>query len=223
MNNEEYTSQFGNFIEIDPALAFDRFEFEGPLMHVGSKINYEDEKARNGAKNFRNLLLEKLHGNTEVIGLDVFDGHNVDIVADLCAENLFLGDLGKYQGHFKTIICWALLEHVKNPFSVAENITKFLALGGKVFYVGPWVWGYHPYPDDYWRISFSGLKALFLHIEWKDWWYTGTNNKVGFRIDQIRNERKVFQLKSGLTSEIDNVSDRYMPYLNICAVGERVT
>lgn len=188
-------------------------------MHVGSKINYEDEKARQGAENFRNFLSKKLKNNKEILGLDIFSGHNVDIVADLCAQDLLSGDLKKFQSYFKTIICWALLEHVKNPFAVAENITQFLAPGGKIFYVGPWVWGYHPYPDDYWRISFSGLKALFPQIEWSDWWYTGTVDKVGFNIEEIRNERKVFQLKSEITSKVDSISDRYMPYLNICAVG----
>lgn len=219
MNNEEYISRFGDFFESNQKMAFDFFNFEGPLMHVGSKINYEDEKARQGAEHFRKFVKERLHGEKEIKGLDIFDGHNVDIVADLCANNLFSADLGKYKEYFKTIICWALLEHVQNPFSAAENITHFLAPGGKIFYVGPWVWGFHPYPDDYWRISFSGLKVLFPKIEWEDWWYTGTNDKIAFRINEIRNERKVFQLKSELTSGVDTVSDRFMPYLNICAVG----
>ncbi len=219
MKNEEYILKFGEFSEMNQKLAFDEFRFEGPLMHVGSKINYEDEKARTGAEHFRQFVKKKLYGKKEIKGLDIFDGHNVDIVADLCADNLFSGDLNKYLEYFKTIICWALLEHVENPFCAAENITRFLVPGGKIFYVGPWVWGYHPYPDDYWRISFSGLKVLFPKIEWTDWWYTGTNDKVAFRVNEIRNERKVFQLKSELTSEIDTVSDRFMPYLNICAVG----
>lgn len=221
MNNQEHVSRFGNFIEISQAIAFDKYIFEGPLLHVGSKINYEDEKARQGAESFRNFLNNKLHGDKEIMGLDIFPGHNVDIVADLCKKNLFSDDLGKYQGYFKTIVCWALLEHVQDPFSVADNITNFLAPGGKVFYVGPWVWGYHPYPDDFWRISFSGLKVLFPRIEWNDWWYTGTNEKIGFRIDELRNERKMFQLKSEITLSVNNISDRYMPYLNVCAVGVR--
>lgn len=212
-------SKFGSFIEINQTLAFDKYEFHGPLINVGSKINYEDEKARVGAENFRNFLRKKLHSNKEVLGLDIFDGYNVDIVADLCADDLFSDDLEKYRGYFNTVICWALLEHVKDPFSVASNITDFMAVNGTIFYIGPWVWGYHPYPDDYWRISFSGLKTLFPDIEWKDWWYTGTNNMIGYRINEIRYERKVFRLKSDITHEVDNVSDRYMPYLNLCAVG----
>lgn len=219
MKNERSLARFGRVFEMSQGIAFDKFKFDGPLMHVGSKINYEDEKAREGAANFRKFLDGKLHGNKEIMGLDIFDGHNVDIVADLCEKDLFSGDLLKYKAHFKTILCWALLEHVKDPFSAAANITKFLAPGGKLFYVGPWVWGYHPYPDDFWRISISGLKVLFPSIKWDDWWYSGTNEKVGFRIAELRNERKVFQLKSGITAEVDSVSERYMPYLNINAVG----
>ncbi len=213
--------KFGEFIEIDQRITFDKFDFEGPLMHVGAKINYEDEKAAAAAEKFRAFLHEKLHSSKEVVGVDLFDGKNVDIVADLCQEDLFTGDLSQHEGKFKTVLCWALLEHVQNPFIVASNIEKFLAPGGKVFFVGPWVWGYHPYPDDYWRISFSGLKTLFPHVEWHDWWYTGQNEKVGFRIKEQRNERKVFQVKSDITADIDTVSDRYMPYLNITAVGSK--
>lgn len=213
--------RLGEFIEASHRLTFDQYEFEGPLMHVGSKINYEDAEAARGAASFRSFLAEKLHGSDEVLGLDIFAGHNVDIVADLCKEDLFEGDLSQYQGYFKTILCWALLEHVENPFQVAQNISKFLAPGGKVYFVGPWVWGYHPYPDDYWRISFSGIKTLFPEVEWHDWWYAGMDKELGFRIAEQRNERKVFQVKSEITAEIDTLSDRYMPYLNIFAVGTK--
>lgn len=213
--------KLGEFIEIDQRLTFDKFDFEGPLMHVGSKINYEDAEAEAKAAKFRTFLREKLHGSKEVLGVDLFDGENVDIVADLCEKDLFVGDFHQHKGQFKTVLCWALLEHVQNPFVVASNIEKFLAPGGKVFFVGPWVWGYHPYPDDYWRISFSGLQTLFPNVEWHDWWYTGTNEKVGFRIKQLRNERKVFQVKSEITADIDTISDRYMPYLNVFAIGSK--
>ena len=217
----EKIQKFGNVIETDQGLTFDQFDFEGPLMHVGSKINYEDQEAKSGADRFRAFLDQKLHGSKEVLGLDIFEGENVDIVADLCKSDLFEGDLSQHENYFKTVLCWALLEHVKDPFAVARNIEKFLAPGGKIFFVGPWVWGYHPYPDDYWRISFSGLKELFPNVEWHDWWYTGMKDKVGYKIGEARYERKVFQLKSDITAEMDTVSDRYMPYLNIFAVGSK--
>lgn len=188
-------------------------------MHVGSKINYEDDKAREGAEKFRVFLSSKLHEDTEVMGLDMFAGHNVDIIADLCSENLFDDDLSKYKGHFKSVICWALLEHVVNPFVVARNISEFLAPGGVLYYSGPWVWGYHPYPADYWRISFQALKALFPNFGWAKWWYAGTNSNIGFTIGDLRNERKVFQLNSETTRDFDTLSDRYLPYLSINAIG----
>ncbi|MEM6449690.1 MAG: methyltransferase domain-containing protein [Cyanobacteria bacterium P01_D01_bin.105] len=243
--------RFGDFVELNQNLTFDKFEFEGPLIHVGAKINYEDKKAEVSAKQFRDFLGKKLNGSKEVLGLDISEGQNVDIVADLCEPNLFqssstqfdpiqsnlnqkdldpkdlvLGnispeDLSQYEGYFQTVLCWALLEHVKNPFVVASNIERFLAPGGKLFFVGPWVWGYHPYPEDYWRISFSGLTQLVPHVEWHEWWYTGTCEKIGFKIEALRNERKVFQLKSKITAQVDTVSDRYMPYLNIFAVGSK--
>lgn len=215
-------AKFGRVLKKSFNLSFEEASFEGPLLHVGAKINYEDEKAKAGAERLRVFYAENLLANQESYGLDIFAGHNVDIVADLCDEELFFGDLSRYEGYFKTIICWALLEHVQNPFVAAKNIERFMAPGGKLFYAGPWVWGYHPYPDDFWRISFSGLKVLFPSITWEEWWYSGTSEGVGYQIKEIRNERKVFQWVSDPTKKMDTanaISDRYMPYLNINAIG----
>ncbi|NEQ53668.1 MAG: class I SAM-dependent methyltransferase [Leptolyngbya sp. SIO3F4] len=214
--------KFGEIFQINPMQVLKVNSFAGPLIHVGSKINYEDDVARSSAERLRAFYRENLSDNDEVYGLDIFEGYNVDIVADLCDENLFLsGDLSRYKGYFKTAICWAVLEHVENPFLAAKNISDFLAGGGKIYYIGPWVWGYHPYPDDYWRISFSALQVLFPCISWDDWWYSGTSKDVGYRIKALRNERKVFQMQMESIQEFSAISDRSLPYANINALGTK--
>lgn len=45
MSDRADISKFGSLCEISQTLAFDKYEFEDPLLHVGSKINYDDEIA----------------------------------------------------------------------------------------------------------------------------------------------------------------------------------
>lgn len=219
MPNRAHQKQFGRIFSTSLHQTIEKERFFGPALHVGSKINYDDDKARESVPRFRKFITSNLKENQEFFGLDIFPGYNVDIIADLCNKELFAGDLLQYKGYFKTIICWAVLEHVSNPIQAAINIDQFLAPGGKLFYCGPWVWGYHAYPDDYWRISFPGLKILFPHLEWQDWWYSGTKKDVAFRINQVKSERQVFLEKDENANQNNLVSDRYMPYLNINAIG----
>lgn len=58
-----------------------------------------------------------------------------------------------------------LLEHVSQPFVVAENIQNSLKKDALLFVTVPWVWEIHDYPDDYWRFTPQGLQELFSRME----------------------------------------------------------
>ena len=58
-------------------------------------------------------------------------------------------------------ICMDLLEHVENPFIVAENISRSLVRGALLFVTVPWIWELHYHPKDYWRFAPQGLEELF--------------------------------------------------------------
>ena len=58
-------------------------------------------------------------------------------------------------------ICMDLLEHVSQPFIVAENISNSLNKGALLFVTVPWVWEIHDYHGDYWRFTTQGLETLF--------------------------------------------------------------
>jgi hypothetical protein len=194
----------------------DSHAMEGPVCHVGSLINKENathEKAASFRHNFAHLK------NPEFVGIDLFAGKNVDVTADLCSET-FWTDNPSIVGKFGLVLCWALLEHVQNPFVAAKNIAALLRPGGHLYFVGPWVWGYHPYPDDYWRISISGLKVLFQDIAFDQWWYTGTNIDVGIEIRSVDRERKLFA-QTSVTGAVTLITDRGMPYLQIGAIGRK--
>ena len=125
-----------------------RRKFDGPVLEIGSK-SYTGNTA-----DFRQMF-------PDFLGVDLQPGAGVDVVADLSQPH----DLPKH--HFGLVICCSVLEHCRDPWAMARNITELVRPGGSVYIAVPWVWRYHDYPDDYWRFSWSGIKALFPEIEWE--------------------------------------------------------
>ena len=169
-------------------------EFSEPILQVGSKSSILD---KDGGK-WRNL-----YRNSKFIGIDMENGENVDYLFDI-SDNI--SKLRKKVGikQYSTIICPHVLEHVKNPFIVADNIKKLLRPGGKLIVTVPWVQGFHEFPDDYWRISFSGLKVLFQGFKIIDEYYSDAKEEFAYRliyngavehsVRTCRIERNLFQI-----------------------------
>jgi SAM-dependent methyltransferase len=213
----ELSSKYVRKIKIDYKSILKRNFVSGPVCQVGSLIN-KDNVTPATVDKWRSSF--SWLPDYDFVGIDIFPGPNVDVVADICAKD-FLRKHSKLSGRFGLVICRALLEHVKNPFDAAKNITSLLRPGGHLYYAGPWVWGYHPYPDDYWRISFSALKVLFPDVEWTSTWYEAMDSRVGLEIKEQRYERKVFQQAGPVTTDAAVFSDRLMPYLNLGAIGTK--
>lgn len=149
---------------------------EGPVLHIGARSQVIDQKVE-GRFTWRGAL-----AGCEVVGADLEAGENVDTVMDITwpLERIeaALGD----RPAFGTVICAHLLEHVRDPFAAARNVGDLLRPGGLAFIQVPWVQGYHAFPDDYWRISFSGLQLLFPGFETVDMLYSGGSSDVCYRI-----------------------------------------
>lgn len=96
----------------------------------------------------------------DVVGLDIEDGEGVDLVHDL--EQPLPVDAGR----FAHIECMSTLEHVKRPWLAAQTIEAVLAPGGTLFVTVPFIWRYHDYGGDYWRITPDALPVIFPNIEW---------------------------------------------------------
>lgn len=192
----------------------DRFEVEGPICHVGAKDHARTPEA---VKAYRAIFSRC--GDGEVVGLDLFAGLKVDVATDLCAPDLF-EQHADLQGRFGFgfVFCSAPLEHVRDPFAAAANTARLPRAGGQLYYTGPRVWGYHAYPDDYWRISFSGPKALFPGIEWRRAWYSGARPGVGITFEGPVQERAAFQM-SRTRGGGAMLSEKAAPNLNVNAIG----
>lgn len=187
----------------------------GPFCHVGALINKEDVSEEVVARWRKMFLKIDPAGFT---GIDLFSGPNVDVVADLCDPH-FADEHPELIGKFGTVFCYALLEHVQNPFHAAVAINSLIAPGGHLYYGGPWTWGYHAYPGDYFRISFDGLEVLFPELEWRQRWYMSTKQGIGLELDP-RREKRIFRLHNvdGVSSLLTDIG---LPYLNLGAVGQK--
>ncbi|MEM1163906.1 MAG: methyltransferase domain-containing protein [Pseudomonadota bacterium] len=171
---------------------------EGPVLHIGSRSQVIDQKVEG-----RFTWREALHGK-DVTGADLEPGDNVDAAFDITWPLDRIEAALPGPKRFNAIICSHLLEHVRNPFDAARNIAALLNPGGHVFVQVPWVQGFHDFPDDFWRISFSGLKVLFEQFETEDMFYSGGSSDVCYRIhrggvpatdiEALKLEPELFQL-----------------------------
>lgn len=202
--------------------------FDDPILHIGSKASVLDKGYR----------WRKMFDGKKMIGVDLEEGDNVDAVYDITKN---ISKLRKLTGikQFKTIICPHILEHVQNPFVASDNITKLLATGGRLFVTVPWVQGFHEFPDDYWRISFSGLKQLFPTFDWEYEYYSNAREDEGYQLtlDGIvehsvrtcRIERNLFQFQipsppkqnmfDDRKGEKITLSKQFMPGLIVNMIG----
>jgi SAM-dependent methyltransferase len=66
----------------------------------------------------------------------------------------------RYCNKFNTVIMVSVLEHVDDPFKVVEAIFKICKPGAYFFNSTPFVFPYHPSPNDNFRFSPNGLKIV---------------------------------------------------------------
>jgi len=206
-------------VDVSTPALLKRHSMRGGVCLVGSKTYKMTEEQVKGWRDAYKSLPDY-----EFVGLDIEPGLNVDVVADLCVPD-FASRWPELQSRFGLVVCGALLEHVKDPFSAAKNVASLVRAGGHLYYLGPWVWGFHPYPDDYWRFSISALKLLFSTFVWEEWWYSSTKKGVGLQIVDPKQERAFLQIpleeKAIPTSFAELITDRAMPYLNVGGTARR--
>ena len=73
---------------------------------------------------------------------------------------------------FDSAICFAVLEHLKEPARAVAETYRVLKTGGHAIYTVPFIWHLHEEPHDYYRFSKYGLRYLF--------------EKTGFEIVELK-------------------------------------
>ena len=174
--------------------------FEGGVIEIGSR-NY------GSTQDFRSLFPGK-----DYLGVDLVAGPGVERVVNLEAEPA--GDLGTYG----LGICCSVLEHSSKPWVLAERLENLIAVDGYLFVSVPWVWRYHPYPDDYFRFSVRAIESLFASFKWAARSYSTTVVGEMFDLDQhgIDLDNKIAFIK-----EVGKGKRKYLPYLMVNMLGRR--
>jgi hypothetical protein len=159
-----------------------------------------------GSKDYGNTAsFRDLYPDAQYIGVDMEEGKGVDLVVDLTT--------GALAGEFDIGICCSVLEHTPFPWKMAENITSMIKRGGSLYVSVPWVQRWHAYPDDYWRISHSGIKALFPEFAWGKAYFTTFPD--GEIIEFSRNVDDMMAI-------FGTKHRKYLPYLHFNMIGKRV-
>ena len=174
---------------------------DGPVLEIGSRDYGNTE-------NFRGV-----YAQNEYVGVDLTAGKNVDRVVDLVA-----GTGGLPEGHFALVICCSVLEHVRRPWQMAENLTRLARRGGVLYVAVPWVWRYHAYPDDYFRFSWRGVTELFPDIAWSR---QALSTNVPGEFAEISGDGA--GLDNSLAKFVDTPAGqrKYLPYLQVHMLGTK--
>ncbi len=174
---------------------------DGPVLEVGSK-DYGNTAS------FRSV-----YTNSEYVGVDLEAGPGVDVIHDL-AEGV--GPLTP--GKFKLIVCCSVMEHCPKPWALASTLHSLLAPGGVVYISVPWVWRYHPYPDDYFRFSHRGVMSVFPEMEWSNMLYS--TNVIG-EFKEITSEKNGPDNKMAVFRWTLKGKRKHLPYLNVNMLGRK--
>ena len=70
---------------------------------------------------------------------------------------------------FQVVLSQETVEHVPDPFRAVREMARVLKSDGVLYLQVPFVIGYHPDPEDYWRFTHAGVQRLIeqagLHCE----------------------------------------------------------
>lgn len=89
-----------------------------------------------------------------VVNYEIVDYDTTDVIG--VGEHLPFHD-----NSFDAVLSLAVLEHVRDPFQCANEISRVLKPGGKLFCTMPFLQPLHGYPHHYFNATHQGLRRLF--------------------------------------------------------------
>lgn len=102
-----------------------------------------------------NIGAGKTQMDARIKNLEIEPGEGIDYVGSV--EKIPCDD-----STFDLIVTQEVLEHVPSPFVAIKEIHRVLKSGGYAYIQLPFVIGFHPCPNDYWRFTHEGLTELVL-------------------------------------------------------------
>lgn len=89
-----------------------------------------------------------------VVNYEIVDYASTDVLG--VGESLPFKD-----GSMDAVISVAVLEHVRDPFKCAREISRVLKPGGRLYCAVPFLQPYHGYPHHYFNATAQGISRLF--------------------------------------------------------------
>lgn len=108
-----------------------------------------------GMSRYKSILMSYVKTYT-TMDIEAFPG--IDVVGD--ALNPPFADAS-----FDSVISMHVLEHVKEPWVMIEQIKRILRPGGTAIICAPFMYPYHADPHDYFRFSEEGIRHLFERVQ----------------------------------------------------------
>jgi len=159
-----------------------------PFIESPENFNFLNEELRNkyniidtenvSSNNYDPIALSILEEHSDGLVLDCGSGKrskyyanvvNFEIVPYDTTDVLGVGEELPFKDNvFDGVFSLAVLEHVKDPFKCASEISRVMRPGATLYCVVPFLQPMHGYPHHYYNMSIVGLKNLFddlLHIE----------------------------------------------------------
>jgi SAM-dependent methyltransferase len=88
-----------------------------------------------------------------LVNFDIARAPAVDVAGDALA-------LPFPAGCFALVLSQEMVEHVADPFRAVREAARVLKPGGTLYLQAPFIIGYHPGPEDYWRFTRAGMRRL---------------------------------------------------------------
>ncbi|MDC0368882.1 class I SAM-dependent methyltransferase [Opitutales bacterium] len=144
------------------------FDFLPNSLRKEYDLKTTENISAHGYDRFARELIEK---NREGLILDCGSGKrpeyldnvvNFEIVPYETTDVLGIGEKLPFKDNcFDAVLSLNVLEHVRDPFKCAAEISRVLKPEGKLYCVVPLMCPYHDFPDHYYNMTHSGLKNLF--------------------------------------------------------------
>ncbi len=129
-----------------------------PILIIGSKMYDYDPQ------NIETCLREL--GYRDIVGVDIFEGEGVGIVADICdLEHPFFVEK---QSYFNTVFCMEVLTNVKHPWLAGKNINNLTTKCGHVIMSECFVRKLSRMPKDYWRFTYDSFSVICDEFDFID-------------------------------------------------------
>lgn len=127
----------------------------GPPRTHGAKNSPVYQKNRDWFFSIEDICIQK---GVHYSSLDIDKSTEPNFLGSIDDPNLLPQSVGLKD--YSRVVCFSILEHVKNPFLAIENMRNILSVGGEIHILTPWDLRFHGPRPDCWRISDDGFRHL---------------------------------------------------------------